>query len=166
MTLLLKVELGDSLPCFVLQFRAPQFSNSIKLFFEKIKSKCKIFYYLRNSKVTILIVICCASQIIFASNDGSLFAIDGLQFWTICDSVAQTATIRAAPFAVGLQKLFFFRLKIGKKFWNILTGFNEQMFEIEQNCVFDRFVDQGRCVALLVATSGTTNSEKNKNGLD
>jgi len=58
--------------------------------------------------------------------------------------------------AVSFQELFFFRLKIQQELRNVLSGFDEEVFEVEENRIFDRVVDQSCRVTLLIASTSTT----------
>lgn len=57
---------------------------------------------------------------------------------------------------MSFQELFFLRLKIQQELRNVLSGFDEEVFEVEENRIFDRVVDQSCRMTLLIASTGTT----------
>ena len=105
-----------------------------------------------------LVIIRGTREVILPADASRLLPVDSLQLRAVGDPVAEAAAISAASLSVSLQELLFLGLEVGQELWDFLTGFDEQVLEVEQDGVLHGLVDQRGGVALLVATTGTTDS--------
>ena len=103
-----------------------------------------------------LVIIRVAREVILSADVGRLLPVDGLQLGAVGDPVAEAAAIGAASLSVRVQELVLFRLEVGQEVRHLLSSFDEQVLEVKEYGVLDRLVDERRGVALLVATTGTT----------